>query len=435
MIQEGVFSFLEAHPANKYYIGYSGGLDSHVLLHACAALHTQYPQRFQFAAIHIHHGLQAVAEAWAEHARQICASLNLPLNIIYLNLKPVVGESLEAIARQARYQAFSSCLSPDEILLSAHQQDDQAETFLLNALRGSGGAGLAAMPTVRSLGVGKLGRPLLAFSRAQLEAYAALYQLSYIDDPTNAETQFDRNYLRHEILPRLQIRWPATKQTLSRAAAWQAEQQQILAQLLAQQLPQFVGSRLDTLSVQALNAVNALMQKALIRHWLQLLGFILPNAKKLQSILTDVLAASSDAMPCVKWQGCELRRYGDDLYALKPLSPHDPKQVLVWKDWEQDLYLSSLNRGLSKALLTTALKQQASAENLLITVRFRQGGERVQRDQAYSLELKKLFQTAAVPPWERERVPLVYIGEDLRLVWGVYPPSTEILEFQKEQGQ
>lgn len=421
MIQEGVFSFLEAHPANKYYIGYSGGLDSHVLLHACAALHTQYPQRFQFEAIHIHHGLQAVAEVWVEHARQICAYLNLPLNVIYLNLKPVVGESVEAIARQARYQAFSSCLSPDEILLTAHHQDDQAETFLLNALRGSGGRGLAAMPTMRGLGLGKLGRPLLAFSRAQLEAYAALYQLFYIDDPTNAETQFDRNYLRHEILPRLQIRWPATKQTLSRAAAWQAEQQQILVQLLAQQLPQFVGSRPDTLSVRALNAVDALMQKALIRHWLQQLGFTLPAAKKLQSILTNVLAASSDAMPCVTWQGCELRRYGDDLYALQPLSRHDPKQVLVWEDWEQDLYLDSLGRGLSKSILASSLKQGAKVQGLPITVRFRQGGERLQREQGYSLKLKHLFQTADVPPWERERIPLVYIGDELRLVVGIYP--------------
>lgn len=421
MIQEGVFSFLEAHPANKYYIGYSGGLDSHVLLHACAALHTQYPQRFQFAAIHIHHGLQASADAWVKHAQHSCAGLNLPLNVIYLNLKPVVGESVEAIARQARYQAFSSCLSPDEILLTAHHQDDQAETFLLNALRGSGGRGLAAMPTMRGLGLGKLGRPLLAFSRAQLEAYAALYQLLYIDDPTNAETQFDRNYLRHEILPRLQIRWPATKQTLSRAAAWQAEQQQILVQLLAQQLPQFAGSRPDTLSVRALNAVAALMQKALIRHWLQQLGFTLPAAKKLQSILTNVLAASSDAMPCVIWQSCELRRYGDDLYALQPLSQHDPKQVLVWEDWEQDLYLDSLGRGLSKSILASSLKQGAKAQGLPITVRFRQGGERLQREQGYSLELKHLFQTAGVPPWERERIPLVYVGDELRLVVGIYP--------------
>lgn len=421
MIQEGLLSFLQAQSASKYYVAYSGGLDSHVLLHACAALQAQDPQHFQFEAIHIHHGLQVIADAWVEHAQQICTGLNLSLKLIYLNLRPIVGESLEAVARQARYRAFSSCLSNDEMLLTAHHQDDQAETFLLNALRGSGGAGLAAMPAVRDLGWGKLGRPLLAFSRAQLEVYAVHYQLHYINDPTNAETQFDRNYLRHEIFPRLQTRWPATSQTLSRAAAWQAEQQQILEQLLAQQLPQFAGSCAQTLSVQALKAVGELMQKALIRHWLHSLNFTLPATKKLQHILTDVLGAASDAMPCVQWQGCELRRYRDDLYALKLLCPHDPKQVLVWEDWEQDLYISSLERWLSKELLTPALKHQAKAESLPITVRFRQGGERLQREQGYSLELKHLFQTAGIPPWERERIPLIYLGHELRLVVGIYP--------------
>lgn len=423
MIQEGLLSFLQAQPANKYYLAYSAGLDSHVLLHACAALQAQYPQCFQFEAIHIHHGLQAVADAWVEHAQQICTGLDLPLKLIYLNLKPVAGESLEAVARQARYQAFSSGLRSGEMLLTAHHQDDQAETFLLNALRGSGGAGLAAMPKVRSLGLGQLGRPLLAFSRVQLEAYAEQHQLDYVNDPTNAETQFDRNYLRHEILPRLQTRWPAASQTLSRAAAWQAEQQQILEQLLAQQLPPFAGSHAQTLSVQALKAVDELMQKALIRQWLHSLSFTLPSAKKLQPILTDVLGAASDARPCVKWQGCELRRYRDDIYALSPLSPHDPKQVLVWEDWEQDLYISSLDYWLSKELLIPSLKQQAKAENLPITVHFRQGGERLQREQGYSLELKHLFQTAGIPPWERERIPLIYLGDELRLVVGIYPKT------------
>ncbi|TXH69343.1 MAG: tRNA lysidine(34) synthetase TilS [Thiothrix sp.] len=423
MIQEGILSFLQAHPASKYQLAYSGGLDSHVLLHACAALQAQKPEHFQFAVIHIHHGLQASAEAWAVHAQQVCASLNLPLKIIYLNLQPVRGESLEAIARHARYQAFSSCLAANEMLLTAHHQDDQAETFLLNAMRGSGGAGLAAMPTVRSLGLAQLGRPLLAFSRAQLEAYAASYQLDYVDDPTNADTQFDRNYLRHEILPRLQTRWPAVKQTLSRVAMWQAEQQQVLEQLLSRELLGFMGSRPHTLSAQTLQTVDVFMQKALIRYWLQHLGFALPAAKKLQHILSDVLAASPDASPCVSWQACEVRRYRDDLYALKPSRPHDAKQVLVWEEWNQDLYINSLGYSLSKELLNPAIKQIASTENLPLTIRFRQGGERLQREQGYSLELKQLFQTAGIPPWERERIPLLYLGDELRLVVGVYPQA------------
>ena len=423
MILEGIFSFLQTHPATKYYLAYSGGLDSHVLLHACAALQAQYPFQFQFQAIHIHHGLQASADVWVEHAEQICTALNLSLKVMHLNLTPAAGESIEAVARQARYQALSECLAAGEMLLTAHHQDDQAETFLLNALRGSGGAGLAAMPLMRTLGAGQLARPLLAFSRAQLEVYAQQHQLHYVDDPSNAQLQFDRNYLRHEILPRLQERWPATKQALSRAASWQTEQQQVLEHLLAAQLPQFIGSQAHTLSAKTLNTQDEYLQKALIRYWLQSRGFTMPSAKKLQHILKDVFGSSADSTPCVAWGTCELRRYRDDVYALKPLSKHDAKQIIVWVDWEQDLYLPALERSLSKSLLSAEFKQQALNSKLVITVRFRQGGERVQRTQGHSLELKTLFQAASLPPWERERVPLIYVGEQLRLVVGIYPNS------------
>lgn len=421
MVQESLLAFLQAQAANQYYLAYSGGLDSHVLLHACAALQAQNSQSFYFQAIHIHHGLQASADAWVQHAQQICAALQLPLKLIYLNLKPAVGESIEAVARQARYQAFSACLAPNDLLLTAHHQDDQAETFLLNAVRGSGGAGLAAMPTVRPLGLGKLGRPLLACSRAQLEAYARLYDLQSINDPSNEQIQFDRNYLRHEIIPRLRSRWPSIAPTLSRAAAWQAEQQQVLNHLLTKQLEQVKGSQTATLSVLALRAEDTDLQKALIRQWLQLLGFALPSAKKLQHILTDVLAAPLDANPCVAWAGCELRRYRDDLYALKPLSQHDNKQVIVWADLEQDLILTTLNRCLSSQSLTASFKQMAANSQQSVTVRFRQGGERVQRAQGHRLELKTLFQAVGIPPWERERIPLIYLGDELHCVFGIYP--------------
>ena len=423
MVQDSILAFLNAEPAKTYYLAYSAGLDSHVLLHACAAVQAQAPNTFHFQAIHIHHGLQTCADAWVQHAEQVCAALQLPLTLIYLDLKPAVGDSIEAVARQARYQALSTCLGRDDLLLTAHHQDDQAETFLFNALRGSGGMGLAAMPAVRALGLGKLGRPLLNCSRAQLEAYAQQHQLQAVQDPSNEQTQFDRNYLRHEIIPRLRSRWPAVAQTLSRAATWQAEQQQVLDHLLAKSLVQVKGSQPATLSVAALMTQAAYLQKALIRHWLQQLGFTVPSAKKLQQILTDVLAAALDANPCVTWGGCELRRYRDDLYALTPLSPHDPKQILVWADLEQDLMIRTLNLCLSSQSLSTRFKQIVANSSLPVTVRFRQGGERVRNLQGSCLALKTLFQAAGIPPWERERIPLIYLGDDLQVVLGVYPKA------------
>lgn len=421
MVQDRILAFLNAEPANIYYLAYSAGLDSHVLLHACAAVQAQAPKSFHFQALHIHHGLQASADAWVQHAERVCAALQLPLKLIYLNLKPATGESIEAVARQARYQALSAYLGRDDLLLTAHHQDDQAETFLLNALRGSGGMGLAAMPAVRALGLGKLGRPLLTCSRAQLEAYAQQYQLQAVQDPSNEQTQFDRNYLRHEIMPRLRNRWPAVAQTLSRAATWQAEQQQVLDDLLAEQLAQVKGGQPTTLSVAALMTQTVAMQKALIRHWLQQLGFAAPSAKKLQHILTDVLAAALDANPCVAWFGCELRRYRDDLYALEPLSPHDNQQSIVWADLEQDLVLTTLKRCLSSQSLPPRFKLMAANSQQPVTVRFRQGGERVQGTQGSHLALKTLFQAAGIPSWERERIPLIYLGDELQVVFGVYP--------------
>lgn len=423
MIQEGLLSFLQTYPATRYFIAYSGGLDSHVLLHACAVLQRQHPDRFQFQAIHIHHGLQPSADAWVEHAQQTCAALAVPLNVQYLNLKPAIGDSIEAVARQARYQAFSEMLTASDMLLTAHHQQDQAETFLLNAIRGSGVAGLAAMPVLRKLGQGQLGRPLLVFSRQQLEAYATLYQLEYVDDPTNTDLKFDRNYLRHEILSRLHSRWPAVNTTLSRAAQLQAGQQQLLDQLLAGHLTQYAGSQANTLSNAALATQNPLMQKALLRQWLKHLGFSLPSAKKLQHILSDVLAAEADAIPCVAWEGCELRRYRDDIYALKPQKKHDTKQVIEWADLEQHLYLPSLEYSLDHRLLSADLKTEAQAKQQAISVRFRQGGERVERLNQHSLALKTLLQDTGIPPWERERIPLIYLADSLRLVVGVYPKT------------
>ena len=221
----------------------------------------------------------------------------------------------------------------------------------------------------------------------------------------------------------MRSRWPAVAQTLSRAATWQAEQQQVLDHLLAKSLVQVKGSQPATLSVAALMTQAAYLQKALIRHWLQQLGFTVPSAKKLQQILTDVLAAALDANPCVTWGGCELRRYRDDLYALTPLSPHDPKQILVWADLEQDLMIRTLNLCLSSQSLSTRFKQIVANSSLPVTVRFRQGGERVRNLQGSCLALKTLFQAAGIPPWERERIPLIYLGDDLQVVLGVYPKA------------
>jgi tRNA(Ile)-lysidine synthase len=397
-----LLAFFQQQPATDYLIGFSGGLDSHVLLHACAGLREQYPH-LTFRALHIDHGLQAVAAAWAEHCRAACASLAIPFAVEHLHLQIPAGESVEAVARTARYAAFSQHLQVGEMLLTAHHQNDQAETLLLHLLRGSGVNGLAAMPEVRPLARGALGRPLLACSHEALAVYAEQHRLNVIDDPSNQDSRFDRNFLRNEVMPLLQQRWSAASKTLARAARLQGESRQLLAGLLREKLPSVYGAKPDTLSVRKLLAQDTALQKALLREWLTQRGFRLPEEKKLLQVLRDVLQSRADATPCVQWEGCEIRRYRDDVYAMPPLSAHDPKQVLLWETREP-LVIASLGR--------TLVAEAGYPET--VTVRFRQGGESVylpQRGGHHSL--KHLLQEWGVPPWERERLPLVYVGERL----------------------
>lgn len=410
--------FIQRHPATAYLIGFSGGLDSHVLLYLCASLRSQYPQ-LQFRALHVDHGLQAVSAAWAVHCRLVCQKLDMPFVSVRLDLQLAKGESVEAIARDARYAVFRQHLQSGEMLLTAHHQDDQAETLLLHLLRGSGVDGLAAMPEVRPFAAGYLGRPLLPCSRQQLQAYAEQRQLLYLQDPSNTDTRFDRNFLRQEAVPLLKRRWKSINKTLARAARLQGESRELLGQFLRGKLAAVRGTQDNTLSVQALLKQEKPMQKGLLREWLRERDFLHPSEKRLEQVINEVLHARADASPCVVWHGCEIHRYRDDIYALHPLNGHDSSQVLAWEDIRESLFLPGLKQHLQPELLEgwhLWLEQHPQQ----VTVRFRQGGETMlipYRGGEHSL--KHLLQEAGIPPWLRDRLPLVYIGERLVAVAGV----------------
>ncbi|MEB4592867.1 tRNA lysidine(34) synthetase TilS [Candidatus Thiothrix sp. Deng01] len=416
-LADHLLTFFRHYPAPAYLIGYSGGMDSHVLLHACSRLQPQLPD-LPFRALHIDHGLQPAAAQWAQHCHEVCQQLGVPLLTERLQLAVPAGESVEAAARDARYAAFSRHLQAGEILLTAHHQHDQAETLLLHLLRGSGVDGLAAMPLFRPLAQGGLGRPLLACGRAELLDYAEHHRLDYIDDPSNLDRRFDRNFLRHQVMPVLQQRWPSAQKTLARAARLQAESRGLLSAFLQGKLAEMRGRRPGTLSISRLLGQETALQKALLREWLAERGLRAPEERRLLQVLHDVLLCAPDAMPRVQWEGCEIRRYRDDLYALTPLPPHDPAQVLAW-DVRQPLSIPSLQRTLSPELLGSWREYlQASPEP--VTVRFRQGGEKVWlRQRGGHHSLKKLLQEAGVAPWERERLPLVYVGTRLAIIAGL----------------
>lgn len=404
--------FLQSQPpAGRYVVAYSGGLDSHVLLHALSRLGVA------LAAVHVHHGLSRNADLWAEHCQTQCAALQVPCSVVRVQV-PRDGRGLEAAARAARYAALAQALEAGEMLLTAHHQDDQAETLLLMLMRGAGVAGLAAMPQVRPCGAGLLGRPLLGVSRSALHAYAVAHGLSWVDDESNFDTSLDRNYLRHELLPLLQRRWPAALPTLARSAAHLAEAGELLAELAAADLDAARGDRPDTLSVTALHTLSAARRRNLLRHWLRHLGLPPPDTAHLHRIEQEVLPARPDAGPRVDWSGAEVRRYRDDLYAMAPQAPV-PDTELAW-DLAQPLSLPD-----GRCLVASpAIGGGVSAESVAaarVTVRFRAGGERCAPvGRGHNHELKKLFQEVGVPPWERERIPLLFVDGVLAQVVGYW---------------
>jgi len=400
-------------PVKRYWLAYSGGCDSHVLLHAAA----QLQRRGAIAplhAVHIDHGLHPASADWARHCTAVCASLELPLLCLRVNARPAPGESPEAAARQARYRAIAEVTEPGDCLLTAHHQDDQAETLLLQLLRGGGPHGLAAMPELAPFARGQHARPLLAFPRAELQGYAEAQGLRWIDDPSNADTGYDRNYLRREVLPALRGRWPAVARVLTRSAAHQAEAAQLLDVLAAQDLVSCRSEQPACLDIPSLLKLDEARQRNALRFWLKNLGYKLPDTVRLAHVQRDVLQAAQDRMPVVSWEGVELRRYREHLYALAPPAPGEVNAILTW-DLHGPLRLPD---GASLTALPAQGKGvKAALSDAAVTVRFRQGGEHCQISPRGSTRpLKKLLQERGVPPWLRERIPLLYVGERLAAV-------------------
>ena len=402
-------------PARRYWVAFSGGCDSTVLLHALAALRDQLP--IEVRALHVNHNLHEAAPAWAEHCHDVCEALDIPLYEVNVDARATKGESPEAAARDARYRIFQEVLDTGDGLLLAHHRDDQAETLLLQLLRGSGPRGLAAMPLHRPLGDGWLGRPLLAFSRQALCHYAEAEGLRWIDDPSNFDTEFDRNFLRQRVTPLLQERWPSVTTTLARAAGHQAEAAELLHQVAEADWQHAAGPHADSLQIQALAQLTPQRQRNLLRYWIDTVNHLpLPDQQRLGRIQTEVVPAAVDAQPCIRWPGGQVRRYAGMLYLLAE-DPAPLSGPLAW-DLRQPLELAD-GRVLTLGAVNGEGLQVALQGNATLNIRFRQGGEVCRpAGRGHQHELKKLFQEWGVPPWDRGRVPLLYVGEDLAAVVG-----------------
>jgi tRNA(Ile)-lysidine synthase len=386
------------------WIAYSGGLDSHVLLHALS----DYPAEIH--AIHIHHGLSPKADDWAKHCQNICSALKIPLVIKKIKL-PLPAKNIEALAREKRYEIFSKLLKKKETLVTAHHQDDQAETFLLQLFRGAGLKGLSAMPEKKPFSQGTLIRPLLKRSRKEIKTYAEKHQLNWIEDESNQNIYFSRNFIRHELMPNIEKRWPSVKTTLAQTTHHLAEAQDLLSSFSEKILKELMGEN-QTLSIEKLLQYSQSQQKNIIRHWLIALNFPLPSRKKLHTILKDFLLTRPDAKPLISWGDTEVRRYQGQLYALKKTKKTiDNTKTYIWNLKENP---PEVLQKLGCCHKSSLIEQGIKVENLeTVSIYFRKA------KRHHEKSLKKRFQDWKVPPWEREYTPLIYHENQLIGFWKI----------------
>ena len=410
-------SILSGLPAmdGVYWLAFSGGPDSSVLVH----LFCQLKARLQnpIKVVYVDHGQgQDSAERGA-----FCQEVAAACQFSFVNLKisgaRAKGESPEAWAREARYRLLAAGMGARDILFTGHHRDDQAETFLLQALRGAGPRGLAGMPPCKPFGKGLHARPLLNYPRRALRDYAKKNGLSWRDDQSNRDRRYDRNYLRHAILPLLEQRWPASVTTLARATAHQQECGALLDELAGDDLQRASEGGAGALRINVLRTLSEARQKNLLFYWLRRLRLSPPAARHMRDILSRLIHAGAGPAPCVHWPGVELRRYKDRLYAARPLVAHDAAVTYHWDLCRPIVILGETLRASfrgGRGLARSRLADQG------LEIRFRRGGETITPVGARRARpVKALFREKGILPWHRDRVPLIYVADQLALIPGL----------------
>lgn len=415
----------------RLWLALSGGIDSHVLLHILAS--NKHPDLNFVASVHVDHGLQDDSKKWAKHCTDVATALDIEHHNLEVEVVDIDTLGMEAAARAARYQSIQQFLSnPDDVLLTAQHQHDQAETLLLQLLRGAGPKGLAAMAKHSVMGNMTLLRPLLGISQTDITAYAQQHDLKWIDDPSNQETRWSRNFLRHNVWPEIEQRWPQAAMTMSRTAHHCAEATELLTELAQQDMTLLdVDEHSESLPIPALMALSPARQRNMLRHYIELRHFSLPSTSVLQCVIDEVCLAAPDSEPLVSWSEVEVRRYQQQLYFMPTQKKHDASQSMAVQDLTSVILIAdhviewqeTVGKGLNESVLSKDLR-----------LGFRQGGERIRlQGHTHHKSLKHLFQQWHVPPWQRDRIPLLFCDDKLIVVVG-YGVSDEFAVSEGLQG-
>ncbi len=414
-LQAAIPSHLRQRP---WVVALSGGLDSTLLLHGLWHVQQQ-GELGALRAVHVHHGLLAEADAWVEHVQAQCNALAVPLHVQRIRVETTRGQGVEAAARESRYAALLGSLQSGDVLVTAHHQDDQAETFVLQLMRGAGVRGLAAMPKLAPLalsdGTAWHLRPLLAMTRAQLAAVATECGLQWVDDPSNVDTAFRRNHVRHALMPVLRQQWPQASATLARCAERMASTEALLHDLARIDL--YAARMADDPWVLRLDALRALSMPRLhnaLRAWLVELGLPTPPAARFAA-LNALLSARDDALPEITWHGGVLRRWRGRLYAMAQCDAMTP----FAQHWtmQKPLHLPALGVSLhAQTVRGAGVRAGCVQHGVWVCTRHATTLPR----GASRASLGKRFQGLDIPPWRRAMMPLIYQQAQLLQIGDVW---------------
>jgi len=409
MLNKNCITSVISAKAENIFVAYSGGVDSHVLLHLIA-LDPAFKKKV--TAVYINHGLQKESDEWAVHCQSVASALSVRFRCIKVKIDENSGDSLEELAREARYQALQALLARHDVVLLAQHREDQMETVLLQLFRGAGVQGLSGMPVISTFGEGRMYRPFLDISKKDIDHYAIAHQLNWVEDPSNESNDFDRNFLRNQVIPKLKQKWPALDKTVSRSARHCANAYQLTEDIVLGLYIEVADEQDLTLNIDKLLMLNNNKQCLVIRQWYKTHQLRMPSEKVVDAIIDEVVNALESRNPEIRGQGYSIKRYRKKLFCLKEKSIKGEQGNLKWPTGlrvielknNSRLIISETEEGIPKKIWDKAE----------VVIKFREGAEKIRlqgREGRHSL--KKLYQERGIPPWQRNNIPLVYLDNNL----------------------
>jgi tRNA(Ile)-lysidine synthase len=412
-VEKSFLSLSTSHKKMKSMtVALSGGVDSVVLLHLLHQL--QKRQNFTLKASHVHHGLSKNADKWVRFCEKLCTKLSVPLDVHRIKLPQKKSLGIEGEARQLRYEKLLQ--TKTDLVVLAHHEDDQAETFLLQLIRGAGVKGLSSMAHFDD--TRRLWRPLLNASRIDIERYAKKHQLKWIEDESNLNTDFDRNFIRSKILPILKNRFTHIIKVISRSSSHLAEAQNLLDDLAKLDLKSYLKSNnyKHKLQVKTLEKLSLSRAKNVLRYWLEINDQLMPSRDLLDELLRQVLTAKKDATIKIQLsKDFEIRRYKDEIYIVKKNKNKEKNYAIIWQG-EPEILLPNGTQLNFKKVKGRGINFKFLRDQKL-KIRNRQGGEFFKPDpKRPTKKIKQLLQESDLPPWEREFFPMIFVDNELAAV-------------------